>query len=80
MSTFLFIGMNGLKGDYMKKVYYEEGPDQLWVGPVTNQTLIRRGKENAVSFDDKFADLLLKKPRYKEDKSKAVSSATEKEV
>ena len=50
----------------MKKVYYEAGPDEINIGPVTNQTQMKRGVP--VEFDDKTADSLLAKPMFKEAK------------
>jgi hypothetical protein len=53
----------------MKNVLYEDGPDQIWVGPKNNQIVLRRGV--AVPMDDAFADSLLKKPMFKEAKEES---------
>lgn len=48
----------------MKKIFYEHGPDEIRVGPVNNQVLLKRGEPTPV--DDKIAESLLKKPMFKE--------------
>lgn len=48
----------------MKKVYYDAGPEQIGVGPVNRQIIMRRGEPK--EFDDEIAALLLKKPMFKE--------------
>ncbi len=48
----------------MKQVYYENGPDEIKVGPVNSQILLKRGVPTPV--DDKIAESLLKKPLFKE--------------
>ncbi len=60
----------------MKKVYYENGPDTIKVGPVTKQILMKRGEP--VPFDDETADVLLKKPMFKEQKEEARSKKSDK--
>jgi hypothetical protein len=52
----------------MKKIYYENGPDEIYVGPENAKKLIRRGEPT--EFDDAFADkLLAKKHMFKESKN-----------
>jgi hypothetical protein len=48
----------------MKKVYYENGPDEINVGPKNKQVLMKRGEP--APLDDKIADALLAKPLFKE--------------
>ena len=56
----------------MKSVYYENGPDTIKIGPVTNQIEFERGKPKQV--DDAIAASLLKKPGWKEQKTSKGSS------
>lgn len=53
----------------MKQIMYENGPDQICVGPKNNQILLQRGV--ATPVDDAIADSLLKKPMFKEAKEAA---------
>ena len=49
----------------MKKIIYENGPDEIRVGPKNAQVLLKRGVPSE-DLDDAFADSLLKKPMFKE--------------
>ncbi len=58
----------------MKKVYYDQGPETIEVGPKNKAVKMQLGSPQ--EFDDETAALLLNKPMFHEFKEDPVSAHT----